>query len=92
MFVCLLPAELRRGWGQEDNVGLQVGLVDAGQGAGLEVENTNLPGIDDGSYAEIWRELLDPLSTDRHTIVAWLQSRHEIFSSLASGVAAMLSW
>ena len=41
----LLPAELRRGWGQEDNVGLEVGLVDAGQGAGLKVEHADLTAV-----------------------------------------------
>ena len=37
--------------------------MDAGQRAGLQVENTNLPGVDDCSYTKIFGELY-PL-TDR---------------------------
>ena len=81
MFVCLLAGEVRGGRGEEDNVGLQVGLVDVGQRARLQVEDTDLAGVYDGSYTEILGGIV---VTDRQTIVSWLQSRHEIFSNLLS--------
>ena len=42
MFTSLVFGHERRGWGEEHNVGLQVGLVDVRQGAGLEVQHANL--------------------------------------------------
>ena len=54
MFTSLVFGHERRGWGEEHNVGLQVGLVDVRQGAGLEVQHANLAWVHHSSNAEIF--------------------------------------
>ena len=49
---CLLARHLRRGGGQEDDVGFEVGLVDAGEGAGLQVQHADLPAVHHRADAE----------------------------------------
>ena len=41
----LLPGQLGSGGAEEHHVGLEVGLVDAGQGAGLKVEHADLTAV-----------------------------------------------